>query len=548
MIETAPQTNFAGAGGTLAFTFTRDVGSPTTINLPNCKVARAEFSIGPQGRIWRLQILDRRWKWLFPTIAGTYNRKNESGVTINEAGVPIRLTRKNPQELATLLLQAMGEVGFDVSGLPTNVAPTVEWDFENAAQALAQLADDHGCRVVLGLDNAVHIFKLNVGIALPVLPEAIDYSGSIDPPEIPDKLGVACAHARHQADLMLEAVGENTDGKIVPIDQLSYKPAAGWGMSDPPEFNALVDVRARELAKKSVFRWYRVALPIKLYTLDAAGAAYIRTITHLDEILPLESEMVDTYTDGGTEKERDAIAYGTWLDGHDGTTPQQSPLKPILFYTDAYAKKATIQSGFTLDAERGIVKLSREAFKWAVDPAGGFINQPLAADLILRTAFALRDVNTRALQRYVFFRSLGTNYGTGTAIVKRDDIVPTIISRYTQGSAFTVGATPLSFTDNIASIQADAERALDGAEAQYSVDFPESASYAGLLGVSPDGAIQQVTWQVGPGGATTQIARNKEIAGVSPLFALRRMYERQRGVKAPANLTGQIVKRLLKRG
>ncbi len=547
-VETAPQANFVGAGGTLAFTYVRDIGGPVVISLPNCKVARAEFSIGPQGRIWRLQILDRRWKWAFPTISGFYNRRNEKGQVMDEAGVPVRQTKKNARELATLLLQALNETGFDVAALPTTSYPTVEWDAENAAQALAQLADDHGCRVVLGLDNAVHIYKLNVGAALPLLPEAIDYSGSIDPPEVPDKIGVAYSHIRHQSDFVLEAVGEDVDGKIVPIDQLAYKPAGGWETSDPPEFNTIANPQDRERAKRSVYRWYRIALPHTLYTLDSAGTPVRRQITHLDEILPIETEMVDTFADGSTEREREAIAYGVWHDGTDGATPQQAQLLPIVNYTDVYAKKATIQSGFSIDAALGIVKFSRETFKWKTLAGGGFEYKPQPADVVLRVCVPLRDVATRGMKRFVIERSLGTNYNTGTAIVKRDDLVPTVLTTFAPGAALVVGATPTSGSTNIATLDADAQRALDGIEAQYQTDFPENALYAGLIAHSPDGAIQQITWSIGPGGTTTRIARNKEVAGVSSLYAVRRMYERQRGQKAPAVLSGKVVRRLLKRG
>ena len=548
VVETAPQANFIGAGGTLAFTFTQDVGGPVVISLPNCKVARAEFSIGPQGRIWRLQILDRRWKWAFPTISGNYNRRNEKGQVMHEAGVQVRETKKSARELATLLLQAIGEVGFDVAALPTNSYPTVEWDADNAAQALAQLADDHGCRVVLGLDNAVHVYKLNVGVALPILATAIDYSGSIDPPEVPDKIAVACAHLRHQSDLVLEAVGEDVDGKIVPIDQLVYKPPGGWETSDPPEFNAIPNPQDRERAKKCVYRWYRIALPLNIYTLDAAGTPVRRQVLHLDEILPLEDEMVDTYFDAGSEKERPAIAYGVWHDGHDGATPQQAKLEPIVNYTDPYAKRAIVPHGFSIDADLGLVKFSREVFKWKTLPIGGFELKPQPADLALRTAFVLRETATRSIKRHLFERSLGTNYGTGTAIVKIDTIVPTVTTAFAPGVTLVVGAMPSSATTNVATLATDANQLLDGAEAQVATDFPESALYAGLIAQSPDGAIQQVTWAIGPGGATTRIARNKEVAGVSSLYAVRRMYERQRGVKAPAVLSGRVVKRLLKRG
>lgn len=550
IVETAPQTNFIGAGGTLTFTFTRDSGGPIVLTLPNCKIARAEFSIGSQGRTWRLQILDRRWKWAFPTISGFYNLRNDKGQLLDEAGVLIRRTKKNARELATLLLQAMGEVGFDVAALPTDSYPTVEWDADNAAHALSELAEEHGCRVVLGLDNVAHVYALNVGAALPIRQEAIDYSGSIDPPEAPDKIGAACAYVRHQSDFVLEAVGLNPDGRILPIDQLIYKPGLGWESSDPPEFNSILDPKDRDLAKQTVYRWYRIALPTILYTIDAAGNAVTRQVTHLDELLPLDSTMADTYFDGGSEREREAISYGVWHDGQDGATPQQARLEPIVNYTDPYAKKATITSGFTLDTQLGIVKFSRQIFKWKTLPVppGAFEYKPQPADLALRTATVLREVDSRLFRRFVFERNLGTNFGTGVALTKADGLVPSVTTRFAPGITLVVGAAPMSGTTNLTTIQTDAQRVLDGIEAQYTTSLPESALYAGIIAQSPDGAIQQVTWNIGPNGATTQIARNKEVAGVSSLYAVRRLMEKQRQQKAQHHAAGKIASSIRKRG
>ena len=116
-------------------------------------------------------------------------------------------TERTPKELATLCLNtAMNETGFVLDGLPDLVRPTVMWDYENPANALQALCDDLGCRIFLGLDNKVHIkCKAGVGEALPT-DGILRPSFTIDPPDMPDTIAVACAGTRHQLDLQLESV------------------------------------------------------------------------------------------------------------------------------------------------------------------------------------------------------------------------------------------------------------------------------------------------------------------------------------------------------
>jgi hypothetical protein len=155
--------------------------------------------------------------------------------------------------LATLLLDAMGETSYDVADLPTDPRPKVEWDYENPAAALASLCDELGFKVVLQLDGTVALRQAGFGAALPSGPQ-MSISTEIDPPERPDKITVITGRSRFQADVKLKAVGLDTDGKIKPINDLSYKPAAGWVLGDITEFLDLATKEISEMAKRSVFR------------------------------------------------------------------------------------------------------------------------------------------------------------------------------------------------------------------------------------------------------------------------------------------------------
>src|SRR5262245_12515727 len=74
VLEIVPQADFDTETGTLVLAY-----DGIEIEFPDCKVDRASFARNGQGMIWRLQILDRRWRWRFGQISGRYNERREDG-------------------------------------------------------------------------------------------------------------------------------------------------------------------------------------------------------------------------------------------------------------------------------------------------------------------------------------------------------------------------------------------------------------------------------------------------------------------------------------
>jgi hypothetical protein len=119
-----------------------------TITLPNCLLDSAHIDQGEKGYIARVTILDRRWQWKFGYISGHYNIRMPGGANANEGfnssgsngggNNKIRAgTEQAPQDLATLCLQAMGEQNYDVSALPNDPRPEIDWSWHNPAEAAA---------------------------------------------------------------------------------------------------------------------------------------------------------------------------------------------------------------------------------------------------------------------------------------------------------------------------------------------------------------------------------------------------------------------------
>ena len=253
-LEVAPQWTPYTDGGTLAIAFDR-----VRLEFPDCRLADAYLRRSQGGYVIGLSIVDRRWKWAFGAISGRYNLR-----CADESIDPENRARR-PQELARLLLDGMGETGYDVSLLPNDARPLIEWISAVPAQALADLCDGLGCRVVLGIDNRVRIVRAGLGAFLPEGGRVTEGIG-IDPPERPDALAVVCGPTRYQAKWELEAVGLDTDGAIKPIDELSYKPSAGWENEYPGLFSGVEGTRSRRRRVESVYRWYRIKK-------EAGGAA-----------------------------------------------------------------------------------------------------------------------------------------------------------------------------------------------------------------------------------------------------------------------------------
>jgi hypothetical protein len=238
------------------------------VTLSSCVVDLGNTERGGGGYISRLQIYDRRWAWKFGAISGHYNLPapgvpTSGGVDLgyNFSQSLVRAdTMQSAQQLAVLCLQAMGETVYDVSALPDNVMPETHWSHENPAHALEQLCESLGCRVVLDLDNnGVRIVVVGEGADLPDGP--IQWaSSSVAPQQSPSSLLFVGGQTVQQGFIPLTAVGRDTSGAIVPIDQLNYAPPNGW-ISEPVKFPSVTTEPARTYAEESVYRWWQPTVP-----------------------------------------------------------------------------------------------------------------------------------------------------------------------------------------------------------------------------------------------------------------------------------------------
>ena len=489
-IEVPALTNYVPAVGMLRITF----GS-TVISFPDCKPSEAVLRRGREGWIWTISLLDRRWKWEFGPISGHYNERTRQGTFLKST------IKKTPRELAAICFEAMGEANYDLSLLPNENFPQVNWDVIYSQTALSDLLEKSGCRIVLRTDNVAKIYPIGQGASLPTIAVMND-SFTFDPPEKPDILKFFGAPTKYQAKFVLEAVGRDTDGKVQLIDSLSYKPAAGW--MTPGIFSEVTDSDNRALAQNTVFRWYRVK-----GMLNGGSTLTIPNLATLDSIddVVLLDEQVVTVEDPQTGEQKPKAPFVTGT--HAG--PE--------FFQKNTASTARPQVSFRVVPDTNMIEFAEPI--WIGGTTSGVTG---ATDLKLETAFLVKDSQTRSLKRFELDRSLGGVLGTKARIVKHDEILLTKRAEYV-----STNVTGVVTNDVADQVTAFAGRYLDAAAAEYQTLIPEDRSFAGIFDISPDGAIAQVTWSVGRDGATTRASRGNEHSVLVPNYEQR---ERTAKIKA----------------
>ena len=479
LVEVAPQFGMPADVGTLTIS-TADV----SISFAGCALDSAQVRRDGAGMVVSLAILDRRWAWRFGQISGRYNVRDESG-TLDPATV------QTPQQLATLLLTAMGESSADVSQLPNDARPFVDWVYENPAAELAKLAESLGCRVVLGLGGTVALALAGTGAALPVTGTERTRNFGIDPPSRPDSLLVVCGASRFETMFRLEAVGLEPTGEIRRIADLSYAPAGGWANESWLGFGNIADPNSRAKARQSVYRWYRIKCTAPLNTAEQFTiTGYSGTVSNLWQLLPVEPNRVAVFADvDGIERPKPPEVAGIYWDRTlDGANlPAQRKYR----------------GSFTLDLHRGIVHFAEPVFQMAAGGTSGFSE----AELYLTVAHPVRDAASRQPVRQTATQSLpGPAVGTGPAVIRRDDLV------FASQTTYDGSNNPTGATDNSSALDTETAAQLTASLARFETLQTDYVEYAGLVPVSPDGAITQVQWIANAAGVITRASRNSSFS------------------------------------
>lgn len=260
----------------------------TKIVLKNCTIDKIERP-DDEKLEWEVTLLDRRWLWRYAKVSGVFNARWKNGTELREE------TKDLPSRLAEWCLIQMDEKNYDLGALKKFDKldwPEINWDMADAANALQELCERYGCRAIYRprTDNVV-IVKIGDGQELDVSGKIPFESNSLvfDPPEKPGKIVLVMGPTSVQADLPLYPVGVEVDGRILPINRLSYSPEvlpseSGIDMSSGTYidlakglwdragvgFYGVSQPYLRRLAEQCIYRMYRIHPPKKWPGLNRA--------------------------------------------------------------------------------------------------------------------------------------------------------------------------------------------------------------------------------------------------------------------------------------
>jgi len=231
-----------------------NVATGQAIQFQKCRVVRQNIAEGGGDGKWQeITIEDRRWMWAegYFSVFGEFNRINPPrGLQANQLSA---------WQLAARLMNALGEQGYAITGIPLDQFPSVAWDASSPASELEALAQQYGCMVTLSpLDRAV-VFKNGQGVSFNANdPRLMDTNYTFQPQIVPGQLVLdgGAMHIHHDLPLRAVAPRSNYSDDYIPIDSLSYVPAGGWEATGG-NMNG-VDPLFRKLAQDNVFKVYEV--------------------------------------------------------------------------------------------------------------------------------------------------------------------------------------------------------------------------------------------------------------------------------------------------
>lgn len=504
---------------------------------PDCRVREAVNAKSQSGHQWNLTILDRRWRWhLTGDISGEYNRRNTVGDFVFPA------EKKSARELSFLLLVAMGElseganaetayastnwsttdsiqrmtilkdVGFDVSGMPADAYPHVEWDHNNPSEMLAELCDRYNVRIALAcvrepvdmsLKAEQYIFsavRLHApGVLSQELPATIEEeTETMTMIMEPQKIRIIGGKNKYQLIVPLEAVSMDTDGSIKKLNDLSYAPQNGnW---TPKVFEEHLGGEKTSDPSMTLFRWYRpISDEITIHMPDGAEDILISRKRLTDT---WSDELVEAISSNGEARRDKAFAFGYHMtdesmidESHRSSTPY-----------------AVIKSSLRLNMEYGVVEFSNRVF----DALNGAM---VGATIYLCCSCAL--------DRFVHDDTSNTDGIEETLeLIRRDDVFREYLINPNTFQASEQNKENID--EKISQYITEHMRQYDA----WEVDNELSAftrTHAGIPSVATDGAVEQVTFQIDSRNAPmTTISIGTEHSREVPRSRLRQVYRRQR--------------------
>lgn len=558
-----PQDDLPDAEGDITFAYYDQRFGQQTIVIKNCRIDVASYERNSGGKIINVRILDERWGWRYGGITGRYNYRNPNNWV--DPG-----HEKTPRELATMCFKAMGfngKLNYDVSDLPNDARPDINWDSSNPAQELAKLCDDLGCRIVP--IRSTNTWKICVtGNGRQSLPNQWPYNDAgdgFDPAELPDFIQVVTGEKRFQVWLPLNPIGrEINDLSLNSLYNLSYAPSpndssCAYGFGREPERMTNVSrvrsvlpdgskVSPQELAQQSVFKMWQ----IKNDGSNPVIPGYSNQVIDAKQVI-LSNELVDIWTDfTGKEHARAAYIVGSFYKNfappaengncgfptridQQGDHYQESPEDPVGFSISVNE----------LDSLLTVINTSKAMTYLGTDAN----NRPAhtAAYLYLCCAVMVRDPDTWQPARYHYFQQVGHGSdGTFCMVIQRDDITPWYKTEYYTDSGVPPDISVAQVENNEDEVKKQCQYYADAYAKTLETVINSTRTYYGLFPIDMDGTTFQVSYRIAKDGASTIASLGTEHDFDIPDYWTRRMRDATHSAADAQAVWMQIFERKLR--
>lgn len=518
------------------------------IRMRDCKLFRLNGDGGNGGVTYRAAILDRRWRWSHQHISGHYNPRRQDG-TIQEFPT---WERKSARRIVEDIFEILNEP-IDASLVPDDDYPEFVFDDEYIPPVLDSVLEQYGLRLAWNADDTPSIVRLGTGAELP--PNRIGaatLSQGIDAHLSPDRIGVVGGQMRFESIWECEPVGVETDGSIKRVDELSYRPDAGWDRTDPYRIQNIADHGDRHYASMGLFRMYRVVRSVENSMLRFFGngsSALAPSGAMPDDVKHLTLRHMNF--------EPHLIDYRSVLDAYGQTISEPAPAECYVyshyqgdiirkarghkwrtFYTAPFAGQSTadIEDSappftFSLDGSRGIVHFSSPQF--IANETSPYKNR--FAKVYLRCVCTLMRDDMTPLRYRKFYDLKPVNGGSGDLAIRDDSIWPyykTEASLPEHDVSTDENADRPKFTgvnSNTTTVDDEATQRIFAKASEF-VPRPVSAMgrYWDILPISTDGAIHQVEWHIDVrSGFETTVSRNSEVVTWVEPYNTKRMREKE---------------------
>lgn len=538
------------------------------IVIRNMIIDSATFVRNSGGKIVQLTLLDERWAWKYGQITGRYNIRLPNNF-VDPAH------EKTPKQLATLCFAAMGVTNFNVSVLPDNARPEIDWQAANPAESLAQMCDDLGCRIVPKRSTGSwNICVTGEGANLRDDLPYQDAGTGIDPKERPDFIQVITDNLAIQCALKLEPCGRDLDQSWRHARMLSYTPSP-FDVNDPrykiafgfgdkaPGFEKISPNRVlqpdgtaispQELARQFIYRAWRISNQKDVTGGRIRDGQPLIKIDGLEQYPELDryvtrkqiiltDKLAQCYTDErGEIHTRPAFVWGSFENLIGGEVPDNYPDGTRIDFQAAKSIDPEQRASFSLsvdpiDTDRSIITISTQMRK--IDKTQANHSSYEFATLRYTCAINIRDKVTWQPIRYFRKRNLGRGGNPANVLtIDRRDIKPWIINLYNSVGVCT------STSNNLDDVNAQCDYYLDQEQRKLESIATESRTYIGLFLIDMDGAIQQVTYRTGKQGHDTIVSRGNEHDIDIPSYSERRQRDGRESKNKHLALLAEISKR-----